>query len=180
MEQYCGMLQPCICSCCFPFASLTWQVPEAAQMTQIKVFYDLVEELSLCPLRNVEPTGLLTGVTCKLLVLLFFITCFYVFYLDPDILLSPPHHNLVDPSTLSLLIGALVTHFDGIDGVTPGIVKQCLHDYTIIDDWGWVCDIGTEISDVMQASDVGRLQEDNRDASFVWVSYFFCILFHDA
>lgn len=47
MERYCGTIQPAICSRRHPFASLAWHVLEDAQLTQIKIYYDVIDELSL-------------------------------------------------------------------------------------------------------------------------------------
>ena len=47
MEQYCSALQPAIWSCCFPYASLDRHVVEDAQLTQIKMIYNVTQELSL-------------------------------------------------------------------------------------------------------------------------------------
>ncbi|KAJ4489142.1 hypothetical protein C8R41DRAFT_766903, partial [Lentinula lateritia] len=47
MERYCGAIQPAIRSCRFPFASLAQYVLEDAHLTQIKVFYNKIDELSL-------------------------------------------------------------------------------------------------------------------------------------
>jgi hypothetical protein len=49
MEHYCGALQPAIQSCCFPYALLDCYITENAQLTQIKVVYNVLEELALCP-----------------------------------------------------------------------------------------------------------------------------------
>jgi hypothetical protein len=52
MERYCGALQPAIRSRRFPYASLDRYVTENAQLTQIKVVYNISEELALCPPRD--------------------------------------------------------------------------------------------------------------------------------
>jgi len=49
MERHCGRLKIAIHSRRFPYASLDRYVLEDAQLTQIKIFYDLVIELSLSP-----------------------------------------------------------------------------------------------------------------------------------
>jgi hypothetical protein len=49
MERYCGKLQPAIRSRRFPYASLDHYVIENAQLTQIKVVYNMLEELALHP-----------------------------------------------------------------------------------------------------------------------------------
>lgn len=47
MEHYCGTLQPAIRSRRFPYAALDRHVVEDAQVTQIKVTYNMAQELSL-------------------------------------------------------------------------------------------------------------------------------------
>ena len=49
MERHCGHLKPAIRSRRFPYASLDRHVLEDAQLTHIKAFYNLADELSLCP-----------------------------------------------------------------------------------------------------------------------------------
>jgi hypothetical protein len=49
MEHYCGLLQPAIRSCCFPYALIDKFVIENAQVPQIKVVYNKSKELTLCP-----------------------------------------------------------------------------------------------------------------------------------
>lgn len=51
MERYCGALQPAIRSRRFPYASLDRHVTEDAQLTQIKIIYNMSEELALRPPR---------------------------------------------------------------------------------------------------------------------------------
>lgn len=51
MERYCGTLQPAIRSRRFPYASLDRHAVETAQLTQIKIIYNVAEELSLRPPR---------------------------------------------------------------------------------------------------------------------------------
>jgi len=47
MERYCGALQPAIRSRRFPYASIDRYVVEDAQITQLKVVYNMAQELSL-------------------------------------------------------------------------------------------------------------------------------------
>ena len=56
MERYCGSLQPAIRSRRFPYASIDRYVIEDAQVTQIKLIYNVSEELALCP-----PKGTVSG-----------------------------------------------------------------------------------------------------------------------
>ena len=47
MERYCGSLVPAVRSCRFPFASIDRYITEVAQLTQIKMFHQLHDVLSL-------------------------------------------------------------------------------------------------------------------------------------
>ncbi|THU93069.1 hypothetical protein K435DRAFT_670956 [Dendrothele bispora CBS 962.96] len=152
MERYCGTIQPAIRSRRFPFASLARHVIEDARLTQIKLFYDVVQDLSLSPPRLLPITGSFTHPSypsCQLL--------------------PPKGPERPGMSTLTLLIGALVTRFSnpGIGLiVTPGIVKQCLYtaDVSI---WGKVRRIDSEEGDTMRGAGLGTIREDGRDASFI-------------
>jgi hypothetical protein len=57
MERFCGTLQPAIRSRRFPYASLDRYVVEDAQLTQIKVVYNVAEELALRPPRDANNIG---------------------------------------------------------------------------------------------------------------------------
>ena len=49
MERYCNRLKPAIKSRWFPYAAIDRYILEDVQLTQIKVIYNLVDELSLKP-----------------------------------------------------------------------------------------------------------------------------------
>jgi hypothetical protein len=68
MERYCNRLKPAIRSRRFPYASLNRYVLEDAQLTQIKAFYDLSDELALRPPRNDTPRGSLAHEACKFMI----------------------------------------------------------------------------------------------------------------
>jgi hypothetical protein len=65
MERFCGFLQPAIRSRRFPYASLDRFVTENAQLTQIRVTYNLFQELSLRRERGVV-AGMYADPLCKL------------------------------------------------------------------------------------------------------------------
>jgi hypothetical protein len=71
MERYCNRLKPAIRSRRFPYAALDRYVLEDAQLTQIKAFYDLSDELALQPLRNDIPKGSLAHEACKYMIIYF-------------------------------------------------------------------------------------------------------------
>ncbi|KAJ4467642.1 hypothetical protein C8J55DRAFT_426246 [Lentinula edodes] len=150
MERYCGKLGPTIRSRRFPFAALARQVLEEARLAQIKVFYNVTELLSLTPPTQGMIQGSFTDIaypSCRLL---------------PPRIMKPPELSQLVP-----LIGALVTRFSSeTQRVTPGVVKQCLSQAEI-QDWGRVQRTDSVAGDTMRAAMVGKLREDNRDASFV-------------
>jgi hypothetical protein len=47
MEHYCGVLQPAIQSRHFPYVSIDQYIVKDAQITQLKVVYNMAQELSL-------------------------------------------------------------------------------------------------------------------------------------
>jgi len=51
MERYCGRLKPAIRSRRYPYGLLDRNVLEDAQLTEIKMFYNLTDELALRPPR---------------------------------------------------------------------------------------------------------------------------------
>lgn len=64
MERYCGVLQPAIRSRRFPYAALDRHVVEDAQLTQVKVTYNMAQELSLCGPRTAT-IGAFSHPLCK-------------------------------------------------------------------------------------------------------------------
>ncbi|KAF5353611.1 hypothetical protein D9758_013768 [Tetrapyrgos nigripes] len=154
MERYCGIIQPAIRSRHFPYASLGRYILEDARLTQIKVLYDVADELSLIHSRTGPPRGSYKPVSelyksCQLL---------------PP---KEPEHPAAN--TLALLIGALVTRFDdeNENHVTHGVVQRHLKDADV-QVWGKVQRIDSEEGETMRASEVGNVRaEDHRDASYV-------------
>ncbi|KAH7879638.1 uncharacterized protein C8R40DRAFT_1200788 [Lentinula edodes] len=140
MERYCGAIQPAIRSRRFPFASLARYVLEDARLTQIKVFYDKIDELSLQSVHK----GLVRGAypSCCLL---------------PPKLPGPPA-----VSSLTPLIGALSTWFQK----RVGVVRKSL-EMAHIENWGKIQCIDSEAGDTMRASEARRAGDDHRDASYV-------------
>lgn len=63
-ERYCGSLIPAIRSCRFPFPSLDRYITELAQLTQIKMQYNLEEVLSLQAPKG-DVAGLFSSPTCE-------------------------------------------------------------------------------------------------------------------
>ncbi|THU81651.1 hypothetical protein K435DRAFT_571382, partial [Dendrothele bispora CBS 962.96] len=151
MERYCGMIQLAIRSRRFPYASLGRHVLEDARLTQIKVLYDVADDLSLKPPRLGPVRGSYEHhqyLTCRLL--------------------PPRSPDRPAINTLNLLIGALVTRFTvhGGNHVTPKVVKQYL-EAADIQEWGKVQRIDSDVGETMRASAVGKIPDDNRDTFYV-------------
>jgi hypothetical protein len=66
-ERYCGSLVPAIRSRRFPFPSLDRYITELAQLTQIKMLYNLEEVLSLQAPKG-DVAGLFSDPTCEFLL----------------------------------------------------------------------------------------------------------------
>ncbi|KAF9256770.1 hypothetical protein L218DRAFT_1022754 [Marasmius fiardii PR-910] len=151
MERYCGKLGPTIRSRCFPFAALARQVLEEAQLAQVKVMFGVSKELSL---NGHQPSlGQQGG---------FFDLAYPTCILLPPLDLTSP-----EVSELTPLIGASVTRFQmDVPQLTVSTVKSCLGKAKI-ERWGKVKCIDSDEGDTMRAVEVGKLREDNRDASFI-------------
>ncbi|THU76276.1 hypothetical protein K435DRAFT_705157 [Dendrothele bispora CBS 962.96] len=152
MERYCGKIQPAIQNRRFPYACLARHVLEDARLTQIKSIYNVAETLSLCPPRLGSIPGTFTDPSY------------------PTCRLHPPRNpQRPDDSTLTLLVGAMVTRFnENNDGtvVTPAIVRECLKEADI-EEWGKIHRIDSDVGDRIRASELGSTRDDSRDASFV-------------
>lgn len=69
-ERYCGRLQPVIRSRRYPFANIDNYVVAAAQLSQIKIRYNLDEQLSLKPTKADQVRGSFSHPACMPLLLL--------------------------------------------------------------------------------------------------------------
>ncbi|KAF8222331.1 hypothetical protein L208DRAFT_1323170, partial [Tricholoma matsutake] len=89
MEHFCGYLQPAIKSRCFPYPSIDAWVTVNAQLSHVKVIYDLEDELSLQPPKTARLE--FSDLSCALFGLLF--QCWYLVNVtmkDPSCVLLPP------------------------------------------------------------------------------------------
>lgn len=57
MERFCGSLQPAIKSRRYPYASIDNYIVATAQLSQIKLRYNLTQELSLLPPTTAHTRG---------------------------------------------------------------------------------------------------------------------------
>jgi hypothetical protein len=159
MERYCGALQSVIRSGRFPYASLDQQAIEDAQLTQIKVVYNVAEELSLRP-----PHKVVAGSYSTPLCMSWQATASSILMapLDPSCLLLPP--KVDDRPALNLISGivaALATRFE----LHVSLLRPHL-DVAQIEQWGKICRIDSKAGDTMCASSLGIKHEDSQDATW--------------
>jgi len=75
MERYCGALQPAIKSRRYPYPSIDAHVVASAQLTQVKLRFNLEDKLSLRPPKNDTIRGAFIHPACEWLVNFFFALC---------------------------------------------------------------------------------------------------------
>ncbi|KAF7974191.1 hypothetical protein HWV62_13235 [Athelia sp. TMB] len=136
MERFCGALQPAIRSQRFPYASLDRHVTEIAQLTQIKIIYNVHEELSLK-----LPRGAVAGLFSDLSY--------------PSCVLLPPHVKAAPAANiLAGITTALATRF----GVTVTIARAFMRNAKI-EQWGKVRRVDSTEGDTMRAIDMGHQEK---------------------
>ncbi|KAH6880950.1 hypothetical protein BKA70DRAFT_1391158 [Coprinopsis sp. MPI-PUGE-AT-0042] len=164
MERYCGKLQRIIRSRRFPYPAMDRFVVEDAQLTQIGLLYNVVEELSLSPPKK-PPQG----------------------FSHPDydscMLLPPSRSGVPSDTKVALIAAALVTRSLHPEATPvpvatssaqpksrrkPAIatVKKYVRDATVVE-WGKVKRVDSEEGDTMATSTMGRRGNDRRDNTFV-------------
>ena len=165
MERYCGALQPAIRSRRFPYASLDRYAVEDAQLTQIKVVYNVTEELSLQPPRKAVAGSYSTPLCMSRQATA---SSILMAPLDPSCLLLPPKvSNRPAPNLISGIVAALATCFE----LRVTLLRPHL-DIAQIEQWGKIHHIDSDAGDTMCASSLGIKREDSRDATFVRVRIF--------
>ncbi|TDL14430.1 hypothetical protein BD410DRAFT_734083 [Rickenella mellea] len=145
MERYCGSLRPAIRSRRFPFASMDTYVEEKAQLSQVKLVYNLGTHLALSPQASDVKKGE------------------YVCEAYPKCVLMPPKtwQALNEVPRLHHKVAAcLATRFN----VSISVAKKVV-PVDAIEQWGKVRRI--DGGDTMHARELVPLREGNRDASFV-------------
>ena len=103
-EWFCGRLLPHICSRRHPFSNIDNFVVASAKLSQIKIMYNLNEELSLCPKKAEALHGSFSHPSCTLLLSCSTQTPFFtaIRLLDPRYVLLPP----VRVSLVALRLGS--------------------------------------------------------------------------
>ncbi|KAI0694856.1 hypothetical protein C8Q76DRAFT_634372 [Earliella scabrosa] len=144
MERFCGQLQPAIKSRRFPWASIENHLIGLARITQVKLLYNMHDELVLRPPRDYET---LTRGERR----------------DPaypmTVLCPPCRLQTVDKGLHDKIVGAIVTRLDS----EAGIVRR--HVPTEIEHWGKVRIING--GDTIHAASLVKRLGDRRDQTYV-------------
>ncbi|KAF8152496.1 hypothetical protein B0H34DRAFT_784591 [Crassisporium funariophilum] len=144
MERFCGLLQPTIKSRRHPYASMDSYVVARAQLSHIKLKFNLEDELLLQPPRTGSVRGSFADPaysTCKLL---------------PPRIIS----GTFPPESFEKILVALSTRYNKL---VATVRRHLLMDS--IEQWGKVRRLMG--GDTMHASSLVQPREDSRDASFV-------------
>ncbi|KAI0716298.1 hypothetical protein C8Q76DRAFT_599310, partial [Earliella scabrosa] len=140
MERFCGMLQPAIKSRRYPWASIENHLTGLVCISQIKLVYDMHEELAFRKPRNDDELS--RGER------------------HPMTVLSPPCRlQTVDKGLRDKIIGALVTRFDSEAQIVRRHVPQD------IEHWGKVRIISG--GDTIHAASLVKRMGDHRDQTYV-------------
>ncbi|KAJ7735356.1 hypothetical protein B0H16DRAFT_1327140 [Mycena metata] len=144
MERFCGSIQPGIRSRRFPWASMDRYVFELAQLTQIKVIYNVGKELALR-----DPPAEVQG------------SFSHASY--PSCILLPPKSPVrPSESQVRTIAAALSTRSGGTMAQVNAALKAAL-----VEEWGKVRRVDSDEGDTMRSCTVGTIAEDARDATFV-------------
>lgn len=161
IERYCGTIASAVKSRRFPWASIDRRITEIAQLMQIKLRYDLKEEL-LLDLTTRPIRGRFTDPACAYIK--GFLSIFSdILSIDPTCALLPPHCDKpIEPSLFEKIIISLSTRFDQ----TMAAVRQLMKKASV-DQWGKVQRL--DGGDTMSASALSIDSDDCRDPTFVRV-----------
>ncbi|KAI0673354.1 hypothetical protein C8Q78DRAFT_1016789 [Trametes maxima] len=145
MERFCGRLQPAIKNRRYPWASIDRRILELARLSQIKLVYNLHEELSLKP--PIPPEDV-----CR--------RGEVAFPEYPTCILGTPRHIFVpDKGLCDKIIGCLVTRLER----RPEIIHK--HLPHSIEQFGRVRILGA--GDIIDAAALVRRAGDRRDRTYV-------------
>ena len=167
MERFCGILQPWIKSRRFPFTNLDNHVVAMAQISHIKIRYNLQEKLSR------KPRSLQKGFSAPNCESIHLNICFeHISHTrtitgDPTCILLHPHiiNPVIDNSLFTKILVCLATRYNK----TVGTVRRHV-SVDNVEVWGKVQVVD---GDTMVASSlVKSSREDSRNASYVRVSRF--------
>jgi hypothetical protein len=164
MERHCNTLLPSIKSRRHPYESINSFVTATAQLDQIRLLYNLDDELSLDP--DKQETHNLVHDECMS-------NCFPLYHsllicsIDPHYMLSNPRRKDFLPLSMRNKVWAcLATRFSVQKKDVKAVIKL---DKPIIQ-YGRVTRL--EGGDCMIGCDLVKQSEDRRDASFVRVEFY--------
>jgi hypothetical protein len=90
MERFCGLLQPSIKSRRFPYSSIDKYVVNAARLSQCKIIYSVVDELSLTRRRGAGIQGQFSSDECMFYLISNLILTYHIYQTPP---VSYYHHD---------------------------------------------------------------------------------------
>lgn len=164
MERYCGHLQPIIKSRRHPFAAIDRFVTMHAQLSAIKIRYNLREVLALRKTKSTKVKGQWSHPSCKS-------SKYTIENVNPDeevdptcVLLPKRGHFVLDGALLSKVTSNLATRFN----VRDTVIKPLIQTEEVVE-WGAVRRIDDGGGDTMHTSGLVSETEDRRDATFVKV-----------
>jgi hypothetical protein len=164
MERYCGRnVSGVIGSKRFPWADLDRRVLDEARLTQIKLHYNKIKELSLTHPKG-QPIGAHQSPQCEQSQSLLY--GHYLFLADKSCILLPPRRHFATTDAPPALEGAFVTRFNSKKDLKA--IRSLLKTASM-DCWGRLRRVDTEAGDTIRAAAIVPNQEDSRDASFVKV-----------
>jgi len=172
MECYCGALQPAIKSRRHPYPLIDRYIVAQAQLTQIKLCYEIAEQLQLKAPKSDTVKGALSDLACKLLLFMIGFHQIPILTNFPD-----PTCILLTPQQLSSSIPLSV-----IDKIAVSFATQFsksltqIHQHFSVDNveqWGRVHCL--EGGDDMYASSLTKQTEDCQDYSYLLFQHLTCI-----
>ncbi|KAF7298334.1 hypothetical protein MKEN_01358000 [Mycena kentingensis (nom. inval.)] len=148
MERFCGTLTPAIRSRRHPWASLDRHILEVAQLTQIKMVYNVVEELDLEGDSDDDADDRPAGFSHPS-----YPTC---------VLLPPKSPQRPSNAHIHTIAAALVTR----TGCTIAEANTALHR-ALVEEYGKVKRVDSEAGDTMRSCGLGTQPEDARDNTYI-------------
>ncbi|KAF7302298.1 hypothetical protein MIND_00797300 [Mycena indigotica] len=164
MERFCGTLTPAIRSRRHPWASLDRHILEVAQLTQVKMVYNVVRDLDLDYDSDDESDSTQDGFSDPACCVLSFpLISKLIIVQDPSCILLPPRAPLRPTETqVRAIAGAIVTR----TGCTITQANIALR-HALIEEYGRVKRIDSEAGDTMRSSNLGIRPEDSRDNTYI-------------
>lgn len=165
MERYCGSIQPAIRSRRHPYASIDNHVVAAAQLSQIKLKYNLAEKLRLRAAPT-QPRGMHSSDACEYCEIVYLLILLTLWPTDPTCVLISPHKS--STFTEGTIFEKVLIHFATRFKKTVAQLRPHIKiEYT--SQWARVRRL--EGGDDMYASSLKNPGDDYRDATYIRVSH---------